>query len=86
MANEVGDGVSGSFSSLEDNDRKWLVYLFASLAREDEDLNTLLARRAEREMKARPIGFQGRNFRSGDGRRSPGRRLSDFLDRPGSGD
>ena len=87
---DVGKGVRAraprSFFSLEDADREWLVFLFASFAQEDGDLRPLLARRAEREMKVRtrPGLFPARDPRNGP--RSPGRRLTDLLGRLGSRD
>jgi len=84
---DVGKGVRAGkprpFFSLEDADREWLLFLFASLAQEDADLTSLLAGRAERELKmrTRPGGFPGRDRRFREDRRSPGRRLGDLLTR-----
>lgn len=86
MGERVRTGAPRSFFSREDADREWLVFLFASFAHEDVDLNTLVARRAERELKmrSRPGLFPARDPRNSP--RSPGRRLTDLLGRLGSRD
>jgi hypothetical protein len=78
MARGCREGVQKSFHTLEDADREWLISVFASVALERGGLDTLLAWRAEREMRRRPSGLPIRGLRNGDRRLSPKRREDDL--------
>jgi hypothetical protein len=78
MARGSRDEVQGSSVTVEAADRAWFISLFASFARERGDLDTILTRRAEREMRRRQSGLSGRGEHYCDRRFSSGRRLDDL--------
>lgn len=67
-----------ALASRDDAERKWLLSVFDALARDRDDVESLLAFRNASRMRRRNEAWA----RWGDRRRSPGRRLSDLQRSP----
>lgn len=75
-----------TISSDEDSDREWLSSLFNAFDRNDRDLDTLVAWRTRRILKAREAGLSTRIRRTIAITPSPRRRLEDLFRRFGGMD
>jgi hypothetical protein len=75
-----------AISSDEDSDREWLTSLFNAFDRNGRDLDTLLAWRTRRILKAREAGLSTRIRRTIALTPSPRRRLEDLFRRFGGMD